>query len=45
MNTDHINHDDFISIPKALKKIIVIIEQLISANGAWEVILLLLDMM
>ena len=46
MNTDHIDHEGFTSIPKALKKINIInIEQLILENGEWEVILLYLDMM
>ena len=41
MNTDHIDHEGFVSIPKALqKKSIKNIEQLILENGEWEVILL-----
>ena len=39
MNTDHIDHMGFISIPKALKKLIMNTEQLILVNGVWEVIL------
>ena len=44
MNTDHINHKGFISIPKALKKLTVNIELLILENGEWEVIRLFLVM-
>ena len=40
MNTDYIDHEGFVSIPKALKKLINNIEQLILENGEWEVILL-----
>ena len=46
MNTDHIDHEGFISIPKALKKInSQYRSKLILENEVWEVIPLYSDMM